>query len=150
MLGRMRRGQIAGAVATAIMTGVFSAGQLGSLIKTPPPEETAEKIPVRAGDWKGPVTAAFRRSWLATHMGYGSAIGGVYALARPVLPRSPITAGLIFGGVVWATNYIGILPALRLYPSPMADSKPRMWTTIAAHAVYGVTLAATEQRLSHR
>ncbi len=92
----------------------------------------------------------FRPLWLVAHGGYGLLCGVAYHFLRPRLPNQPAQAGLLFGGMVWSVSYLGLLPALDLYPWPDEDATPRLAVMIAAHAVYGATLAAVVQRLDER
>ena len=54
-------------------------------------------------------------------------------------------AGLLFGGGVWALAYLGIMPALGLYPPVDQEHPMRQATLIAAHAAYGITTAEVAQ-----
>jgi hypothetical protein len=141
------RGALAGVAATVPMTAVIAAGDVLGLLRTPPPEEITARVAERAGEVPDRQSPAFQAEWLAAHTAYGAACGAVYALARPLLPRSDVLAGLLFGGAVWGVSYIGLLPALALYPAPDEDAPGRAATMIAAHAVYGTALAATARRL---
>ena len=62
------------------------------------------------------------------HFGYGTATGAVYGLIRPPqLPLPGVAAGVAYGLAVWAGSYMGLLPALRLYPhaeDESADAAP--------------------------
>jgi hypothetical protein len=71
----------------------------------------------------------------------------IFAAIRPVLPRSDLVAGLLFGGAVWGVSYISLMPSLNLYPSAEDDSNQRQAVMIAAHAVFGTALASLEHRL---
>ena len=79
--------------------------------------------------------------WVAAHLGFGAGAGIAYALGRSLFPRSRVLSGLAFGGAVWGISYVGLMPALGLYPAPDEDDPSRTAVMIAAHAVYGVTLA---------
>jgi len=128
------------------MTLVMLAARQVRLLRTPPPEEISERVTAKLPT---PVDSAtkFRPPWLIGHFVYGMFCGVAYHLLRPWLPKRPHQAGLLFGGAVWSVSYLGLLPALNLYPWPDEDAKPRLAVMIAAHAVYGVTLAAAVQRL---
>ena len=71
----------------------------------------------------------------------------VFSAIRPVLPRSDLAAGLLFGAAVWGVSYIGLMPSLNLYPSAEEDSNQRQVVMIAAHAVFGTALATIEHQL---
>jgi hypothetical protein len=138
------RGALAGLGATVPMTLVIAAGRASGLLHTPPPEEITENVAEHAGENPDRRSPAFQAAWLAAHAGYGAACGIAYALARPLLPRSEMVAGLLFGGAVWGVSYIGVMPALELYPQVDEDTPQRAAVMIAAHAVFGTSLAAVE------
>jgi hypothetical protein len=142
----MMRGALAGFVATAPMTTVIGIGRVLGLLSTPPPVQITEEVAERFVEDPDPRSAEFQAAWFAAHLGYGAACGMLYAAARPLLPRSEIAAGLLFGGAVWGVSYLGILPGLGLFPPAKADSRQRQAVMIAAHAVYGTSLARIERR----
>jgi len=141
------RGALAGLAATVPMTVVIATGRAAGLLWTPPPVAITENVAERAGEDPDRGSPAFQATWLAAHVGYGAACGAVYALMRPLLPRSDITAGLLFGGAVWSISYMGVMPALNLYPSAKDDSNSRQAVMIAAHAVFGTALASIDSYL---
>jgi uncharacterized membrane protein YagU involved in acid resistance len=139
------RGAIAGVLATGAMSVVIALGKVVGLLGTPPPKQVTANAGRQAGIPPRQVPQeAFTLSWLAAHVGFGVTLGVLYSLLRGLMP-GPV-GGLIYGGIVWATNYVGILPELGLYPAPQNDSKSRMGVMIVAHAVYGVSLAELEDR----
>ncbi len=149
-LDHLTRGALAGIVATGFMTPVIAAGRALGLLWTPPPAQITENLAERAGVNPDEDHGAFQLVWLAAHGGYGVACGAAYVAARPILPRSTAVAGLFFGGAVWAASYIALMPALNLYPPPQDDSRSRLAVMLAAHAVFGLSLAEAERRLAHR
>ncbi len=122
------------------------AGRRLGLLATPPPVEISANV---AGHTPLPSAGHPLFPTLATvsHLGYGSASGVVYVLLRRHLPSRPGAGGLVFGLALWAVSYLGIVPALRLYPWPDDDSRSRLGVMIAAHAVFGVTVATVNRRL---
>jgi putative membrane protein len=148
MMETIVRGAVSGFVATVPMTAVIGLGDAAGLLRTPPPVQITENVAERAGEEPDPESPAFTAAWLAAHFGYGAACGAIYAAARPHLPRSDLAAGLVFGGAVWAVSYLGLLPALELFPRATEDSPSRQAVMIAAHAVYGVSLASIEDALA--
>ena len=141
------RGAVAGLLATAPMTVVIGAGHAAGLMRNPPPVEITENVAEAAGADPERRSAAFQAGWLAAHAGYGIACGMIFVPLRGLLPRSDIAAGLLFGGAVWGISYIGLLPALRLYPAAPDDSRRRQAVMITAHAVYGTALAVFDRLL---
>jgi uncharacterized membrane protein YagU involved in acid resistance len=141
------RGALAGLVATVPMTVVIGAGRAAGLMRTPPPVEITENIAEQAGENPDRQSAEFQTAWLAAHVGYGAACGVIFSAIRPLLPRSDLVAGILFGGAVWGVSYISLMPSLNLYPPAEDDSNQRQAVMIAAHAVYGTALAGIERQL---
>ena len=146
-MNELVRGGLAGILGTVLMTLVIAGGRAARLLWTPPPREITHNVAGSAGVRRQLPESAFQAAWLAAHLGYGAACGVVYAAVRPRLPAGPVTAGLVYGGAVWGVSYLGLMPALGLYPWPKDDSGSRMAVMIAAHAVFGTTIAAAERRL---
>lgn len=147
-LNRYLAGAVAGVIATALMTVGISAGKLAGLLRTPPPEQVTKRVTDRAGLDTDAPEPEFTAGSLLAHHAFGASGGVAYALIRQFLPASATLAGLVFGGLIWMTAYLGYLPLLRLYPWPDDDRRSRMAVMIAAHAVYGVTLASADKRLA--
>jgi hypothetical protein len=143
----LARGALAGLAATVPMTAVIGAGRAAGLMGTPPPVEITENVAEQAGEDPDRQSPEFQAASLAAHAGYGAACGMLFSTIRPVLPRSDLVAGLLFGGAVWGVSYIGLMPSLNLYPSAQDDSNQRQAVMIAAHAVFGTALANIEHRL---
>jgi uncharacterized membrane protein YagU involved in acid resistance len=78
-------------------------------------------------------------TWMA-HFGYGGAAGALYAGVQRWLPRPP-AGGLLFGMLVWAFSYLGLLPGLRVLTSATAHPARRNVLMIVAHLVWGGVLA---------
>ena len=143
----LARGALAGLAATVPMTAVIGAGRAAGLMGTPPPVEITENVAEQAGEDPDRQSSEFQAAWLSGHVGYGAACGVIFAAIRPVLPRSDLAAGLLFGVAVWGVSYIGLMPSLNLYPSVQDDSNQRKAVMIAAYAVFGASLATVEHQL---
>ena len=139
------RGGLAGLAGTGLMTAVIAAARASGLLWVPPPAQITGNVMRKTGAGAG----APRPVWLAAHTAYGAICGSAYGLIRPALPASPVAAGLAHGGAVWALSYLGLMPALGLYPWPDDDSRPRAAVMIIAHAVFGIVTAAVDEWLSH-
>ena len=142
------RGGLAGLAGTAAMSGLMAAGHAAGLLGTPPPEVITERVQEAAGVRDDLPEPAFTASWVAAHAAFGAAAGAGYAVVRPLLPASALAAGLLWGGAVWAVSYLGLMPALGLYPPPGRDAPGRVGVMVAAHGVYGVTVASAERALA--
>lgn len=83
------------------------------------------------------------------HFGFGSGAGAAYGLLSdglrrvvPAVQRVPAPLrGAVFGLGVWAVSYGAAIPALGLLPPPADDRPGRQGRLVAAHLVYGATLA---------
>lgn len=148
MKDRRVRGAGAGLLATLPMTLVIAAARATGLLRTPPPAQITRNAAARAGVPARAGSTGFRVGWLAAHAGFGAASGVGYALVRPLLPKRVGIAGLLYGLALWVLAYVGVMPALRLYPWPGEDSRSRGAVMIAAHAVFGLALAETDRRLA--
>lgn len=146
-MNQVVRGSLAGLIATGAMSAVVAGGWATGFLRTPPPKHITGRIQDEIGIRHKLPNPLFESSWMLAHIGYGSGAGVAYTLARRLLPRSSVVAGLLFGGAVWAISYLGLMPGLHLYLWPDEDTKGRQGTMIAAHAVYGVTLAESERLL---
>lgn len=93
---------------------------------------------------------------LFSHFGYGSAMGVLYRLLlpRPLLKKqNPFFApvpGLLFGLVIWAGSYLGLLPLLGMSISGQREPGRRNLLMIAAHEVWGATLGVTMSLLKRK
>ncbi len=78
---------------------------------------------------------------VACHYGYGSAAGALYGAVTPPDTSTPLR-GVAFGLALWATSYLGWLPALGIL-RPAAKHPPRRTILmIASHIVWGLAVAA--------
>lgn len=142
------RGGVAGLLATGSHTAVMYAGKAAGLMGTPPPKQITHRAHEKAGGNPEERSAeTFNAAWLASHAGFGAACGVGYSLLRPLIPGPSAIKGLLFGLAIWGTSYLKVLPALGLYPPPEGDSPSRTAVMVAAHLVYGETLAQAESCL---
>jgi len=143
-------GAVAGVAGTVVITIPILVAQRLHFFRTPPPVEISDNVARRT--WLLPDRSHrfFPIIWITAHLGYGATCGTIYRLSRQWLPRSERTAGPLFGLGVWAVSYLGLVPALRLYPWPADDSRPRQVVMIVAHGLFGLTVADVDRRLSHR
>jgi hypothetical protein len=143
-------GGLAGLAATLPMTAVIAGGRAAGWLYTPPPAQIAGTAAAKAGVRPEPAEPAFTVGWLAAHFGYGAACGALYAALRPLLPPADPVAGLGYGLAVWAVSYPGLMPGLGLYPPPPADRRSRTAVMLAAHAIFGLALAAADRQVARR
>jgi uncharacterized membrane protein YagU involved in acid resistance len=85
-----------------------------------------------------------RDTALLSHLGYGAATGALYAVLKP---QAGIASGVTYGVLVWGVSYLGLFPALRVLHPATRHPLRRNSLMIAAHLVWGATLAATLREL---
>jgi hypothetical protein len=83
------------------------------------------------------------------HWGYGIGNGVQFGLIAGRLGRPRIRDGLLFGAVVWGSDYV-ILPILKVYKPIWEYDAKTLADDLSAHLVYGVATAATLRALSRR
>ena len=125
----LARGALAGLAATVPMTVVIGAGRAAGLMGTPPPVEITENVAEQAGEQPDRQSPEFQAAWLAAHIGYGAACGVIFSAIRPVLPRSDLVAGLLFGGAVWGVSYVSLMPS----PEPLSLRTRRLESAASRH-----------------
>jgi putative membrane protein len=87
-----------------------------------------------------------KRSALAAHFSFGSAMGTIFPIVEPFLPVPRPLRGPVFGLAVWAANYAGLLPAIGTLPPPDERPRGRNLLLIASHLVWGAAVQATNKR----
>lgn len=141
-------GLLAGLVATVPMSVAMEAG----VRRLPwheryalPPREITERLEDAVSRSK-PLSHEQRHvaTWIA-HLGYGSAMGGLYGLLASALPPNAAT-GTAFGLGVWAVSYLGWLPATGLFRPATREPARRVALMVGAHVVWGLVLGATTAR----
>ena len=144
------KGSIAGFVATLPMT-LFMLATQRFLPKRQqyrlPPEmitsELAHRARVRHHFNKRMVLGAT----LVSHFGYGAAMGAAYGPLHKRVPLPTVAQGVLFGLVVWAGSYLGLLPLLGISASGDREPLRRNLMMIAAHIVWGASMGATAAAL---
>ena len=145
------RGAVAGAAATGPMSAVMlTAGRLGLMGTQPPRRVTDAALDAAGVPASGPARDAVTA---VTHTGFGALAGVPFAVVllaaarrrRP--PRTPATlpaaaAGVAYGLGVWASAYLGWVPALGILPRADRDRPDRPVAMVLAHVVYGAVLGA--------
>jgi uncharacterized membrane protein YagU involved in acid resistance len=147
------KGALAGLVATVPMTLFMLATQRflprGQRYDLPPEiitKELAHRAHIRHHMNKKLILGAT----LASHLGYGATMGVLYG---PLGRRRPLLAtgqGVLFGLVVWAASYLGLLPLLGMSESGHREPVRRNLMMIAAHVVWGSVMGATASVLMQR
>lgn len=139
------KGALAGTLATLPMTVFMLATQRflprGQRYELPPEllvKEMSKRAHIRL-HWNKKLLMG---ATVVSHFGYGAAMGVLYSPIekQKSLPR-PLT-GTLFGLWVWASNYLGLLPLLRMRASGPREPGQRNLMMIAAHVVWGSALGA--------
>jgi uncharacterized membrane protein YagU involved in acid resistance len=78
----------------------------------------------------------------ASHFGYAAATGALWGLLARRAPLDSVPGGVAFGLGIWAVSYLGWLPVAGLMPPVTRQSSGRNALMIAAHVIFGGTLAA--------
>jgi hypothetical protein len=134
-------GAAAGMFATIAMSAVMGLARRAGLMGKHPPEEITERaldaVGARPDDPVRDVLAA------GAHLAFGIGAGAFYGLLPfPQSRRGRILSGAGYGLAIWASSYVGWVPALRLMPPPTEDRMDRQAIMAASHVVYGATLGA--------
>lgn len=140
------QGAAAGAIATLAMSAVMLAAGAIGLMGTQPPHAIVRRIgglPSRL-PWRRDRTRAIAS---LAHVGFGAACGTGFAVARRATPatNAPGT-GVLYALAIWATAYLGWVPALGILPRADRDRPGRPAAMIVAHVVYGLVLGALTRR----
>lgn len=142
---RVVKGALAGTLATLPMTAFMLATQRflprGQRYELPPEllvKEMSQRTHIRL-HWSKKLLMG---ATVVSHFGYGAAMGVLYTPIekQKSLPR-PLT-GTLFGLWVWASNYLGLLPLLRMRASGPREPGHRNFMMVAAHVVWGSALGA--------
>jgi hypothetical protein len=143
-------GTLAGALATLPMSALmWAAGRAGLMGEQPPKRITDEALDSVGAHPSQPTR------WGATaltHLGFGAAAGVPFALMHRSLPVGVprVATGALYGVGVWASAYLGWVPAMGIMPSAEDDRPGRPLSMVAAHVVYGAALGAGLQVLRPR
>lgn len=150
-------GAAVGAVATVPMSALMLAAQRAGLMGTQPPrritDEAIEAVDEVADEEDVNPSESTRRGLTAlNHLGFGAAAGVPFVLLHRLLPTQvPREAvGAVYALGVWASAYLGWVPALGIMPPADEDRPDRPASMIAAHLVYGSVLGAGVRLLRPR
>lgn len=129
-------------IATVAMSmPMLLARRLGLIDRQPPQEVTQRLVMVGGRRLAGPSLAL---ATAAAHLSLGGLLGSAYVVVRGRVGPSGNRAwlGALYGILVWALAYPGILPRAGLVRGSRAAGPQRDVVMLAAHLVFGVTLEA--------
>ncbi|HVP30668.1 MAG TPA: DUF1440 domain-containing protein [Myxococcota bacterium] len=84
------------------------------------------------------------------HLGFGTAMGGLYGLAAEEVPATTAGRGAAFGAALMVAADEILVPALHLAPGPRRTPLRRHASALAAHLVYGLVVDAVRVRVRAR
>lgn len=87
---------------------------------------------------------------LVSHFGYGAAMGALYGLLAMKIPLPSPIKGVLFGLVVWAGSYLGMLPLSGMSETGQREPGRRNLMMIAAHVVWGSTMGVVAEVLAEK
>jgi uncharacterized membrane protein YagU involved in acid resistance len=147
-MNKVLTGAIAGMAATAPMTVAMT--EMHKLLPPAeqyplPPRVITENV-LAAADAETEAAGHKTKLTIANHFAYGSAMGAIYGAGLGALDVKPsVPNGVGFGLGVWAVSYLGLLPAVGLFPSASQQPARRNALMIAAHVVWGASLALLQR-----
>ena len=153
LFARTAAGAAAGFTATVPMTVYMAA------IREALPEPDQYSLPPRIVTERALQTARVadrlnepekKAATTAAHFGFGTTAGAVYGVVSPLLPFHPIVSGVAFGLGVWASSYLGWLPAAGLHPPANRESTGRDVLQVGSHVVWGAVLGLLTDQLAGR
>jgi hypothetical protein len=91
------------------------------------------------------------RQWgRVVHFAYGTLWGAIYGILQTDRRRRPALSGVTHGMFVWAFGPALLVPAMKIMPAPADARRSENTFVIAAHLVYGLTVATVFGRLLGR
>jgi uncharacterized membrane protein YagU involved in acid resistance len=142
-MNKIVAGTLAGLTATAPMTAAMIAMHkaLPTHERYPlPPRKVTMRFARKSGVKKYLDEPEKKAATLAAHFGYGAAMGGIFALLAPRAPGRPVPKGIAWGLIVWASSYLGLLPATGLHEPATRHPRQRNLLMILAHVIWGGSL----------
>lgn len=106
-----------------------------------PPRQVTETLDADLGRPLPVAEGARIAATLLAHLGYGGAAGSTFTLVAPSRRDPGIVRGMAFGLGVWCVSYLGLLPALGLLSPATRHPRGRTALMVAAHVVWGASLA---------
>lgn len=145
------RGALAGLMATGPMTyaqmSFFNALPEDEKSPIPPAtitDDVFKKLGIRLGD------SAIVPATMAAHYGYGVATAIPYSIYLSDVPLPNVVKGSLYGFAVWAASYAGLHPMLGLRSQVSNMPLRRNLMMIAAHFVWGTSVAYADDLLKTR
>jgi uncharacterized membrane protein YagU involved in acid resistance len=142
-------GSLAGFTATAPMTAIMVLlhRQLHWYERHPlPPEDITEAVTKRVGMYHHLSETQHDIVTWTSHFAFGATAGALYTPIAERVEAPPALKGAAFGLAVWASSYLGLLPAAGiLHQTVEQPARPNL-LMIAAHLVWGASLGILADR----
>ncbi len=142
-MSRLFKGAFAGLAATVPMTIAMEVKAYFLPQHEPyslPPRKVMASIASRIGLWQRTDKREHTALTFLAHFGYGAAAGALYAPFAARFRPPALLSGITYGLMVWATSYMGWLPAMRIERLPGQQPRSRNVQLIGSHIIWGATL----------
>lgn len=146
-------GGVAGGVAMTVMMTKVAPRVIPQSMRPdkPAPEKTVEWAERVAGVPGALSGKSEKGAAMAAHLAYSAAAGAGYGLARssfPALQQVPTpAAGALFGLIVWAVSFEGLLPELGVMERTTQHPPKRWPAPLMGHTIFGVVTAALAAKI---
>lgn len=92
-----------------------------------------------------------KKASLINHFLYGGLIASPFGFISSNLRREhAFFSGIVYGLLVWSSNYLGLLPRLDLYPSAKEEPARMNGIMVIAHVIWGGVLGLVTSRMTRR
>ena len=140
LIRRLLRGALAGLIATAPMslTMITLHQYLPRHQRYPlPPHRITHRV--MEGHRRDPSHEEKKALTLVSHFTYGAVAGALFSGLVQQPPLRSTLSGLIYGLLVWAGSYFGLLPALQILDARDEETPERNLMMAVTHVVWGIT-----------
>ena len=147
------RSALAGFLATFPMTAAmkFMHRQLPWYQRYPlPPRQITMRAARRAGVYGHLDEPQKRAATLVGHFAYGAVAAAPYAAVTDRINLPTVAKGAAYGLFVWSASYLELMPRLGMMAPASLCPRKRNALMIAAHLVWGVSLALVADSLKSR
>jgi len=145
---RFIRGALSGSLAAACMTVIRMAARRRGIIEKTVPQAAEELLSHRTGLGRGAPPIVHHLADQAMHIGYGAALGAVYAMAARQRSRHVTARGLAYGIGTWLFGSWLLLPLLRAKQAAWRKRPSENVVDLLAHLVFGVATALVSDELA--
>jgi hypothetical protein len=151
LVRRLLSGAGSGLGATLVMTAFMLLARRAGMLSELAPRTITRRASRRLAGGQ-PDRPTLELATTVNHLGVGAGWGMLHALTVGRLQLGlPARLGLgsLYGLGIWLVSYWALLPRLGLMPAPSRDERLRPQAMLAAHLLYGSTLAALDGSSGH-